>query len=55
MDFTPAQIAQFRKAYVKAVAAEAVQFSFDEHEFDTRYAGYLLEYFDMKKPKHKTS
>jgi hypothetical protein len=39
---------QFRKAYKAALKAGSAQFVFDGNDYDLRYAGYLLEYLDMK-------
>jgi ribosomal protein S17E len=52
MEFTPEQKSQFRKAYAKAVKANQEQFTFEDQDVLTKFAGYLTEYWDMKKEKH---
>lgn len=39
---------RLRKAYKKATDAGFDSFVFDDNEYLTRYAKYLLEYLDMK-------
>ena len=48
--FTPELREKLRKAYNKAKADGLDQFSFDGNDYVTRFAGYLLEYLDMKMP-----
>ena len=40
----PETLTRLRRAYDQAVSANQSQFVFDGNEFDTRYAGYLLQY-----------
>lgn len=39
---------QLRKAYNKAEKAKQDSFIFDDNEYVTRFAKYLLEYLDLK-------
>ena len=52
IEFNDKKIRQFRKAYKQAVKAEEPIFIFEERELDTRYAGYLLEFLDLKSGKN---
>lgn len=44
MNLTPKVVEALREAYEKAVARGDDQFTFESLVFDTKYAGYLLEY-----------
>lgn len=39
-------LTRFKSAYKKAVAARKANFVFDGNEFNTRYAGYLIEHLE---------
>lgn len=44
---------KLRKAYKKAKKNGVEQFELDGKQFLTKYAGYLIEYLDMKLPPRK--
>jgi len=48
MVFTPELVKKLRERHAKAVEMECDLFMFEGQELDTSYAGYLLEYLDLK-------
>ena len=46
INFTPAKVKALRKAHEEAVKAGKDQFVFEDRDFVTDYAKYLLEYLD---------
>ena len=46
--FDHAKREALRKVYKAAIKAEKETFEFEGNEYLVRYAGYLLEYLDMK-------
>ena len=40
----------FKRAYKKALNGKVHTFKFDQHEFSTSYAGYLVEYLEGQFP-----
>jgi hypothetical protein len=56
VEFDEAKRKRLRKAHNRAIKVGNRSFIFDELEYDTRYAGYLLEYLDMKmKPQPRSN
>lgn len=49
--FDAAKRERLRKAHKKALKDKKDQFTFEGHEYLTRFAGYVLEYLDMKSPE----
>jgi hypothetical protein len=48
VEFDREKTERLREAYIAAVESDAEQFTFDGHEFLTRYAKYMLEFLDAK-------
>ena len=46
MKFTPDKLAAYRVAYQKAVDEGAEDFMFEDHEWLTRYAKYMIEFLE---------
>lgn len=46
IDWTPDLLRKFKREYNKAVKTGAEQFTFDDHDFVTDYAKYLIEYLE---------
>jgi late competence protein required for DNA uptake (superfamily II DNA/RNA helicase) len=46
INWTPAMLARFKKAYDKAVTEKVDTFMFDGNEFVVGYAKYLIQYLD---------
>jgi hypothetical protein len=44
--FTPEKLTAYRAAYQKAVDEGAEEFMFEDHEWLTSYAKYMIEYLD---------
>ena len=44
MTWNKVKLAKFTRLYKKSVKNKVHTFTFDEHEFSTSYAGYLIEY-----------
>jgi hypothetical protein len=49
--WTKARVDRLQKAYDKAVSSKAETFIFEENEYLTAYAKYLLEYLAMSDPE----
>ena len=45
IEMNPENIKGLQKAYDKAVAEKATEFSYQGAEFDTKYAYFLLEFY----------
>jgi len=48
INWTADMLKRLKAAHHKAVSSRADQFVFDGHDFDTRYAKYLIEYLEPK-------
>ena len=48
IEFTPEMVRDLKKAQQKAEAENISSFIWRTHEFDTRYAHYLVEYLSGK-------
>lgn len=46
MRFTPEKLTAYRAAYQKAVDEGAEEFMFEDHEWLTSYAKYMIEYLE---------
>jgi hypothetical protein len=48
IEWTPVQLASFKRAYNDATKASAAQFKWQGHDFLTAYAKYLIEYLETQ-------
>jgi len=48
INFDISTLKRFKKAYEKATNESKTEFTFEDNEFDSGYAKYLIEYLEME-------